>query len=240
MNKFIYTIGIIISLTWLTSCEITERVEISDSGTFSYETEIDYSELLSISLTDEAKDSMRIYGQFPMDTIIYLKDAKDVDNLNNKDVSEADRKLMTAMDKTSLQMILNDTQGKFILNSKEKDVKSLNAYLSKISEAFKEYKKLDPESAQEMEDIGMFNPIEFAYDGKKFSRKNLTKPVFSSSDQDMMGLYSFKVEYKFPKPIKSTSLKGATFSSDRKTMTWNSSLAALEENPDVLNFSVEF
>jgi hypothetical protein len=54
------------------------------------------------------------------------------------------------------------------------------------------------------------------------------------------GQSSFKVVYQFPKAVKKISMPNALYSDDRKTITIEYPLKDYMENPDKLNFEVEF
>ena len=50
----------------------------------------------------------------------------------------------------------------------------------------------------------------------------------------------YVIKYHFPKPVKKVSNKTALFSEDRKTITIEYSFNEYMDNPDKLNFEVEF
>ncbi|MEG2102533.1 MAG: hypothetical protein RRY99_13585, partial [Flavobacterium sp.] len=91
--------------------------------------------------------------------------------------------------------------------------------------------------------------LNYTYDGKKFSRKavidqqklaakandtaaDMSKMIFASSN--------YIIKYHFPKKIKKVSNPNALFSEDRKSITIQYTFTDYMENPDKLNFDVEF
>src|SRR5690606_22017211 len=113
--------------------------------------------------------------------------------------------------------------------------------------ALAKLEKEDPAAAAEMGQSGLMKSLEYKFDGKNFQRiaKNQNKFLEELDDstaeatRQMMNMFQYKMEYHFPKKVKSTSLENATFSIDGKTMTVDVPMSELLENPDRYNFKVE-
>src|SRR5690606_32331247 len=94
---------------------------------------------------------------------------------------------------------------------------------------------------------GMMNPLELKFDGKKFQRIADNQTDFlnelddstAEATRQMMSMFNYKLEYHFPKRVKNSSLKDATYSQDGKIMIVEASMTDLLENPDKYNFTVE-
>ncbi len=91
--------------------------------------------------------------------------------------------------------------------------------------------------------------LSYTYDGKKFIRKAIIdqqklaeKLADSSAEMSKMIFASsnYVIKYHFPKKIKKVSNPTALFSDDKKSITIQYSFTDYMENPDKLNFEVEF
>jgi len=91
--------------------------------------------------------------------------------------------------------------------------------------------------------------LSYTYDGKKFTRKAVIdkqkvaeKAKDSTADMSKMIFASsnYIIKYHFPKKIKKVSNPNALFSEDRKSITIQYPFTDYMENPDKLNFDVEF
>ena len=233
----------------LASCQITERVYIQESGAVKYETELDFSEMMGLMFSQADKDSLRQIGEFPIDSVMKFSDLEKLEGkFGDDETSDAEREFMKALDKMNVRMVMNDNEGKMIFGIQEKNIKTFNASMKEISEAGDKLAAEDKKSAENLSQTGLLKSIEFKYDGKSFQRigGNQTgileemEDSTAESTRQMMGMLAYKLEYHFPKKIKKSSVENATYSLDGKTMTIETSMMELFENPDKYNFTVEF
>jgi len=231
------------------SCQLTERIYLSESGAVRYENEVDFSDVLPIAYSDKDKDSLRQIGQFPVDTIMSFSGMESFMNGMKQDsLNDAQKEFMKSLDKMKVRMVTNDNVGKFVIFLEEKDIDSFNAYFDEIKTAADELEKKDKASAQDITDKGMFNILEIKYNGKKFERISKNKPISPEEWNDstaqaarqMMSMFNYKLEYHFPKRIKSASVEGAAYTLDGKTMTLEIPLMDALEHPEKYNFTIEF
>lgn len=168
------------------------------------------------------------------------------------------------MERFSVHMVMNEEKG--IMNySMFTDFKSV-AELQDVMSPVESMKTLNP--AGKAGGMGMASgaiednsSMKFFYDGKKFKKevakieKKKEEPKGETGEesealaeemklkQSMEMFYdqsNFKVVYQFPKAVKKISVENALFSADRKTITIEYPLKEYMENPDKLNFDVEF
>lgn len=231
----------------LVSCQITERFYLQESGAVKYETELNFSEMMGFIYDENTKDSLRQLGEFPLDTLIDFADLQDFTQMSTDSISQAEIDFMRSMDKTKVQMVMNDTEGKMIIRIEEKDMNAFNLYLDKMNTALAKLEKEDPAAAAEMGQSGLMKSLEYKFDGKNFQRiaKNQNQFLDELDDstaeatRQMMNMFQYKLEYHFPKKVKKTSIENATFSLDGKTMTVEVPMSELLENPEKYNFTVE-
>ncbi len=229
------------------SCQITERFYLQESGAVNYEYEINFSEMMGFMYDQYTKDSLRQIGEFPLDTLINFADLEKFEQLSTDSITEAQREFMKSMNKSKVRMVMNDTEGKMIIGIDEKDVPSFNNYLKQMNAALAKLEAEDPKTAGELSQYGMNQSLEIKFDGKKFQRiadnhnvlMNELDDSTAAASLQMMEMFQYKMEYHFPKKVKSSSLENATFSLDGKTMTIEVPLSELMENPQKYNFIVE-
>src|SRR5690606_22398088 len=117
------------------------------------------------------KDSLRQIGEFPIDSIMSISDLEDFeDKFGNDETSNAEREFMEVLDKMKVRMVMNDTEGKMIFQTQEKDVNSFNAYMEEVRKAGEKLAKEDKKSAENLSQSGLLKSMEFKYDGKSFQR----------------------------------------------------------------------
>lgn len=233
---------------FLVSCQITERVYLQENGGVKYETEFDFSQMSGFIFPENKRDSLRQIGEFPVDTLMTIADLENYSELGNDSISDAEREFMQSLDKMRVRMKMDETQALMSIGLEEKDVKSFNAYLKKVQESSDKLVKEDPEAAKNLAQSGLLKTMEIKYDGKKFQRiAGEVDQLFGEKDdsvsmaaQEMMGMFEYKLEYHFPKRIKSSNIENATYSLDGKTMTVEVPMSELMENPEKYNFTVEF
>ncbi|SMC42154.1 hypothetical protein [Moheibacter sediminis] len=247
MKKLFYLFSIAILLV---SCQITERVYIQENGGVKYETEMNFTEMMGMMFSQESKDSLRLIGQFPIDSVMTFSDLEKMDpKLNPDKTGDAEREFLNVMDKMKVRMVMNDNEGKISFGVEEKDVKSFNSYMKEIKTAGEKLAKEDKAAADNLAQSGMLNFMEFKYDGKSFQRiasSETSKMLGEMNDstaestRQMMGMFQYKIEYHFPKKIKKSNIENATYSLDGKTMTVDVPMIELMEDPEKYNFKIEF
>lgn len=234
----------------LVSCQITERFYLNENGSVKYETELNFSDMMSFMYDEASKDSLRQIGEFPIDTVMNFADLENFGQLSSDSISDAEREFMKSMNKTKVRMTLNDTEGKMIIGIEETSIEKFNSYLGKVNQSLAKLESEDPKAAGELAQSGMMKTMEFKFDGKSFQRISNNSDMNALFDElddstaeatkQMMNMFEYKMEYHFPKKIKSSTIENASFSIDGKTMTVDVPMNELMENPEKYNFKVEF
>src|SRR5690606_15960686 len=232
----------------LVSCQITERVYLNENGSVKYETEFDFSQMSGFIFPEAKRDSLRQIGEFPVDTVMTIADLENYSDMANDSISDAEREFMQSLDKMRVRMKIDENLALMTIGLEEKDVESFNAYLKKIKESSEKFAQEDAESAKELAQSGILKTMELKYDGKHFQRisgdmGNLFDEIDDSTSaeaKELLGMFEYKLEYHFPKKVKSANIENATYSLDGKTMTVEVPMMDLMENPEKYNFTVEF
>lgn len=257
MKKIFLFLGLALLMV---SCQITEKFYLADNGSVKYEQEINLSKMMSETMSKlgggEEMDSLRAIGKFPIDTLVPMTKIYDLDVINDKPTPEEQKKwakVLDKMDKTKIHVVMNDSLYKLTMITRTDGVQQLNHYFKKINKAFKKYidSANNGKKGKGLMYSGLIGKLQFEKNGKTFKRISLRKAMPKSAPRDttalgklvdlpegMLGLMKYKLEYHFPKPIKSTTAKGASFSLDRKTMYIETSIQEVNASPEKFNFEV--
>lgn len=232
---------------------MTERVFIKQDGSVRYEFSIESSQLAAYMSSSPQIDSLRKIDKFPIDTIVPLSKMDDLGlpNLpmpNTNKASKDSKKYKEVAEKAKLHLVLDDDKMNFTIFFERESVAALNTYANALEKAKEEQ---DPQKNNEHKDdeenAPFFSDVRFSYDGKTFTRHSkIADKTQVKKDSLKQGLSKFsemmtvKLEYHFPKPIKTCSIKEATFSLDRKTMYVEAPYMEINKNPEKYNFTVTF
>lgn len=247
MKKLFYLFCIAILAV---SCQITERAYFEESGAIRYETELNFTDMMDLVFSEQSKDSLRLIGEFPIDSVMTFSDLEKMDSkFSNGELGNAEQEFLKVMEKMRVHMILDDNQGSISFGVQEKNLESFNNYMKEIKTASEKLAKEDKAAADNLAQSGLMNSIQFKYDGKSFQRLGDNSSVklleemndsTAESTRQMMGMFQYKMEYHFPKKIKNSSIPDATYSLDGKTITIDLPMTDLFEKPEKYNFKVEF
>lgn len=239
--KLVYLISA--CLVFLQSCTITERMEISETGMIDYETEVNISEMMPFLFPEHIKDSLKNIGQFPIDTIFSYAQADSYFQTEDKESPDKELEVLKTLDKSYVNFKADENLGHLKFITSKMNIKDFNTYWEQFDSKLIEIAKEDPKLAQRIKENTQFSSVKVHYDGKTFQRISLHDNLKFDSEmfggEEMMKLFQLKFEYKFPKPIKKSSVDNATFSLDRKTMNIEVSVEEMMKNPKLYNFTVE-
>lgn len=236
-------------LAALTSCTFTENIYINDNGTGKFSVDIDGSALMEMA-GDQIGNQMGANAQRDIDSTFTFKqlfaEKKDSIAKLSPEVQKEIKKLENFVVTTKMS-----AEKKQFLMTMATDFKNVNE-LQDILQTASTLQKIDGKSgASPMgSSFGDNNSkLSYTYDGKMFTRKAVidqqklaAKAKDSAADMSKMifASSSYIVKYHFPKKVKKVSNPNALFSDDRKSITIQYSFTDYMENPDKLNFDVEF
>ncbi len=236
-------------LVTLTSCTFTENITINDNGSGKFSVDMDGSSLMQMA-GDQIGNQMGADAKKDIDSTFTFKqllaDKKDSIAKLSPETQKELKKLENFVVTTKMS-----SEKKQFLMTLATDFKSVNE-LEDILQTASTLQKLEGSATASPLGSGFGNnnsKLSYTYDGKKFTRKatidqqKLTEKLKdSSADMSKMIFASsnYIVKYHFPKKIKKVSNPSALFSDDRKSITIQYSFTDYMENPDKLNFDVEF
>ena len=245
MKKITNLIIVLIATVTLTSCQFTERLDIKENGSGVYSLEMDMSAMMSamkqmgdsLQANDEEQEQV-------IDTVIRFKDILEEKKDSIAKLSKEEQASLKAIEDLKIHMMVDEKNGKMISDFifEFNSINELGNIQERITKAqsVKDGKDNKTPSAD--------TEVKYSYNGKKFTRK-VTKKKMTAEEKEaykksmeqgasFLDGSSYKLIYHFPKAIKSTTYKGATFSDDRKTMYIQTDMKTITENPKLLEFEV--
>jgi hypothetical protein len=237
-------------LATLTSCTFTENIYVNDNGTGKFSVDLDGSSLMEMA-GDQLGSQMGANANKNIDSTFtfkqLLEEKKDSIALLSPEAQKEIKKLENFVVNTKM-----NAEKKQFLMTISTDFKNVNE-LQDILQSASALQKLEGAGNPAVPFAGGFgnnnSKLAYTYDGKKFTRKatidqqKLTeKAKDSAADMSKMIFASsnYIIKYHFPKRIKKVSNPNALFSDDRKSITIQYPFTDYMENPDKLNFEVEF
>lgn len=265
--RFIKLLPAILLVSIITSCTITEKMVLNEKGSGKFSYEIDGSQMMSMlggamksESNNDSKDGKTNKKKKDIDSTFTFKQIFDAKKDSIAKLSPEEQEKIKKMERFSVHMVMNEEKG--IMNySMFTDFNSI-AELQDVMSPVESMKSLAPGGKDKMKAVDSGLPendssMKFFYDGKTFkkivAKKESKKEVAKDDAKDdseaekikqslemIYGESNFKVVYQFPKAVKSVSIPNTLFSDDRKTVTIEYPLKDYMENPDKLNFEVQF
>lgn len=239
-------------LAALTSCTFTENIYVNDNGTGKFSVDMDGSSLMAMA-GDQIGNQMGADTNKNIDSTFTFKQLLEEKKDSIAKLSAEEQKELKKLENFVVNTKMNAEKKEFLmtLSTDFKNVNELQDILQTLSTLQKLEKGTIPGAATPFGDgFGNNNSkLSYTYNGKKFTRRavidtqklvekakdtapDMSKMIFASSN--------YILKYHFPKKIKKVSNPNALFSEDRKTITIQYPFTDYMENPDKLNFDVEF
>lgn len=245
--KIVKSLFVLFFILSFTSCAFTENIYVNEDGSGKFSVDMDGSSLMSMMPADSLKNEKA------MDSVFAFKEIFEAKKDSIAKLSKEEQENLKKLENFSMRMKMNPKEQQFVF-SMFTDFKSVTelqdamATMNTIQSIKKEKDSKNPLSS--VSGMGNNNSLlSYSYDGKKFSRKaTLLKKQAKSEEQDSMQqaykmIYeasTYTIKYHFPKKIKKVSNTTALYSEDRKSITIEYPFNEYMNNPDKLNFEVEF
>ncbi|WDF60671.1 hypothetical protein PQ462_04715 [Flavobacterium sp. KACC 22758] len=241
--------GFCLLLATLTSCTFTENITINDNGTGKFSVDMDGSALMEMA-GDQIGNQMGADAKKEIDSSFTFKQLFDEKKDSIAKLSPEAQKEIKKLENFVVNTKMSSEKKQFLMTLST-DFKNVNE-MQDILQTLSTLQKLEGGAAASPFGSGFGDnnsKLSYSYDGKKFTRKAVIdaqkkaqKPKDSAGDMSKMMFASstYVVKYNFPKKIKKVSNPNALFSDDRKSITIQYSFTDYMENPDKLNFDVEF
>ncbi|WP_308993809.1 hypothetical protein QLS71_010295 [Mariniflexile litorale] len=245
MNRFFSFVVLVISIM-LTGCQFSENIYINEDGTGKMEFSFDGTQLMQM-----AGDKISESQEKAIDSTFSFKELFHTMRDSISKLSEEEQQKLKSLEPFKMHMVMNPetSQMKFDMFTDFNKV-------SELQDMFKAMKNFGDMKGKEKATTSS-NPfssfggdgsteLDYKYDGKRFKRtakiidKEAYKQVTDSLGQMamMFGSSTYKLNYHFPKRIKSVSNETAMFSNDRKSVTIEYGFMDYLSNPEALNLEV--
>jgi len=233
-------------LATLTSCTLTENIYVNDNGTGKFSVDMDGSSLMAM-----AGDQLGPDAKKNIDSTFTFKQLFEEKKDSIAKLSPEAQKELKKLENFVVNTKMNSEKKEFLMtiSTDFKNVNELQDALQSLS-ALQKLEGGANASTPFGKGLGDNNSkLSYTYDGKKFTRKAVIdkqkvaeKAKDSTADMSKMIFASsnYIIKYHFPKKIKKVSNPNALFSEDRKSITIQYPFTDYMENPDKLNFDVEF
>ncbi|MFI0430517.1 hypothetical protein [Mariniflexile sp. HMF6888] len=245
MRPFFALFCLVIFIT-LFSCQFSENIYINADGSGKMEFSFDGSQLMQM-----AGDKIGENQEKAIDSTFSFKELFDTMRDSISKLSEEEQQKIKSLEPFNMHMVMDPKTSKMTF-----DMFTDFKKVSELQDMFKAMKSFGDLKGNEKAS-GENNPfssfggdgtteLDYNYDGKIFKRtariidKEAYKQVTDSLGQMamMFGSSTYKLNYHFPKPIKSVSNETAMFSSDRKSFTVEFDFMDYIANPEALNLEV--
>nr|WP_294785038.1 hypothetical protein [uncultured Flavobacterium sp.] len=234
----------------LTSCTFTENIYINDNGTGKFSVDMDGSALMEMA-GDQIAGQMGENAKKDIDSTFTFKQLFEEKKDSIAKLSPETQKELKKLENFVVTTKMSSEKKQFLMTLAS-DFKNVNE-MQDILQTLSTFQKLEGGANAGPMGSGFGDnnsQLSYSYDGKKFTRKAIVdqqkkaaaKAKDSAGDMSKMVFASsnYVVKYHFPKKIKKVSNPSALFSDDRKSITIQYTFTDYMENPDKLNFDVEF
>lgn len=245
MNRFYAFVVLAISVV-LNSCQFSENIYINDDGSGKMEFSFDGTQLMQM-----AGDKLSDEQEKAIDSTFSFKELFHTMRDSIADLPAEEQQKLKSLEPFSMHMLMDPktSQMKFDMFTDFKEV-------SELQDMFKAMKSFGDLKGKEKANTANSpfssfggdesTELDYEYNGKIFKRtakitdKEAYKQVTDSLGQMamMFGSSTYKLNYHFPKRIKSVSNETAMFSEDRKTVTVEYGFMDYVSNPEALNLEV--
>lgn len=261
MTKLFY---LFTSLYLFTSCSITERLIVLPNDEVKLAHDIDMSQLLLMGKSMGGEESLELSNIKKQDTIFSLKSYIEEKKDSIATLSIEEQTQLKALEKYHFKMLMDESQDQFVMTifADFNSIDELNAMMS-YDEVLNKT-SVNPLNGKELPTEVPSNRLKttYNYDGKVFKRQSVLKKNlleennFSNQEEfdpenpnldmvlsmakDLPIDMTYKLNYRFSKRIRSTSVKNAKISADRLMVDFEFDMKTYETDAEFLNLEIYF
>lgn len=237
----------------LTSCQFSENIYINEDGSGKMEFSMDASEMMK--MVSEMGENPETTGlDEAMDSTIVFKDFLYEKRDSIAKLSKDEQAKLKALEKFTMHIVMEPESSKMVFdiitefnnaNELQDAFTALNSFSNMQGEGGA------PQAGSGSSPFSNFGndgstDVSYSFDGNVFKRsakiidEEKHKQAIDSLGQAamMFGSSRYKINYHFPRPVKSISKEGAMYSEDRKTVSLEVGFMDALTDPKVLDFEV--
>lgn len=247
------------------SCSISESIVFNEQMGGVYKSTFDMSQILAITKEGNVKNDDETPSKVIDTTLVFnqfLEQYKDSISSLPKD----EQKHLYAMKDVLIDLHMNEDQGIFNFTMHKpfadfEELKQVNQQLDAALGIVQNITDSDaaatPAPQEQITEMTKTDPVTYTFSDNVFTRSQPKKEasselgvnesameeedtvdLFKGQFEDMFKVTLYTMTYTFPKPIKSVSNKDAVISEDRKTITFQTDVNAIDKNPELMNLEV--
>lgn len=225
------------------SCNFTEEIHLKEDGSGKLSINFDGSEMM-----DMAGDELAKTNEKPIDSIISFKDFLEEKKDSIAQLPKEEQEKLKKLEPFNMRMVM-DPEKKVMMFDLFSEFKNVNEVNDAFS-AFQDASSLGPNASPKtgtMKPSEQATEVNYTFKKNKFTRsaKIVDQELFQQQVDSLQSAEMFlsgstyTLKYHFPKKIKSTTVKEATFSQDGKTLIYEVNFLDLMKDPSVLDLEVE-
>lgn len=247
MNKY-FLLALSLMMVCFTSCQFSENIYINEDGSGKMSFTFDASELMQMAGDEMAKE-----GEERVDSMMVFKDFLEEKKDSIAKLPKAEQAKLKALENYKMHMIMDPEKKEmtFDLISDFKSVAELQNMFDAMNNASNfqgkgESKVNDPNNPFSAFAEGGTTEMNYTFKNNTFTRtakivdeEAYKTMVDSIGEMAMMfGSSKYKLNYHFPRKIKSVSNEDAMFSADGKTLTLEYGFMDYLADPKIFNLEV--
>ncbi len=236
-------------VVFFTSCQFSENIYINEDGSGKMEFSFDASEIMHMAGNEVSKGT----GEKDIDSTFTFKEIFEEKKDSIATLSPEEQAKLKALENFSVHMLMSEKDKKFNMEifTDFKDARELQDMFTALNEVSnlqgKGNSKInDPSNPFSAMANGGNSKLSYSFENNVFKRtvkvldKEVQQKMKDSLGQAAMMFASskYKLNYHFPRKVKSVSNDKALFSSDGKTVTIEYGLMDYMTNPEVMNLEV--
>ena len=236
-------------LICMCSCNFTEEIHVEENGSGKISLKFDGSQLLQ-TMNEMGAPSSEEFEK-PIDSIVSFKEVFDEKRDSISKLPQEEQDKLKKLENFKMHMIMNQEKQlmKFDLFSDFTSVSDIGNVLNDFqnASAMTSTQTVNGESKSAVKSQKPSSEVTYAFSKNTFSRKVkiIDQELFQKSLEDSKQTESFLTgstytfKYHFPRKVKSTTAKDATFTVDGKTMVYEVSFLEMMKDPESISFEVE-
>lgn len=228
----------------ITACNFTEEIFLEENGSGKISINFDGNELMDMmSAMDTTSQEKSI------DSLIIFKDLLEEKKDSIAALPLEEQAKLKKLEPFTMHMVMNPEEKvlRFDLFSEFKNVNEVNDAFNAFqnASAWGPQNEDDP-SAPPIKPQEPSTEIQYSFSGGTFSRNTriINQELFQQAMDSLQGAEMFlsgstyTLKYHFPKRVKTTTAKNATFTADGKTLIYQVDFLEVMKNPESLNLEV--
>ena len=225
----------------MASCNLTEEIHLREDGSGKISIHMDGSQFMELGAEEIAKN-----GERAVDSIIAFKDFLQGHKDSLAQLSATEQARLKRLEPFSLRMAM-DPEKKQMFFDLFRDFKQVG----EVNNAFNTFQDASTFGPSASPDGSALSPDQATEVSYTFGKNNFKRSVsivdsllFQKGVDSLQGAEMFlsgstyTLKYHFPRRVKSTTLEGATFSADGRTLNYEIELLAWMKDPSLLDLEV--